>query len=356
MKGVILAAGEGTRLRPLTHTGPKHLLPLAGKPIINYGIEKLKEIGLKEIGVIVGYRAEDIKRTLKDGSDYGVKINYFIQQPQKGIAHALKFAEEYLQDSKFVAYLGDNLLKQSLKKFADQFESNDFDAYILLSKVRDPERFGVAVLDGQKVVKLIEKPKEHISDLALVGIYFFKPVIFKAIQQIKPSWRNELEITDAIQWLIDHDYNVRADVVEGWWADTGSELDLLEANYLLLEDLEPYNKASFEEGSKSIGKVRIEEGTKIKSNTTVRGPVYIGRNCMLENAVIRPFTSIGDNCEIKDSEIENCIILDNCIVSCKKRIVDSIIGKNSIILSNIEQPMNGCRIVVGENSRISISS
>jgi glucose-1-phosphate thymidylyltransferase len=354
MKGVILAAGEGTRLRPLTHTGPKHLLPLAGKPIISYGIYKMKEIGLREIGVIVGYRAEDIQRTLKDGSSDGVKINYFIQQPQKGIAHALKFAEKYLQDDKFIVYLGDNLLKQSLKKFVDLFEGNDFDAYILLSKVRNPERFGVAVLDGQKVVKLVEKPRKHISDLALVGIYFFKPVIFKAIQQIKPSWRNELEITDAIQWLIDHEYNVRADVIEGWWADTGSELDLLEANYFLLEDLEPYNKASFEEGSKYFGKVRIEEGTKAKSNTTVRGPVYIGRNCILENAVIRPFTSIGDNCEIKDSEIENCIVLDNCKISCRKRIVDSIIGKNSTILSNNEKPINGCRIIVGENSRIII--
>jgi len=354
VKGVILAAGKGMRLRPLTHTGPKHLLPIAGKPIIHYGIEKLKEIGLREIGVVVGYRANDIKESLKDRSDLGVKIHYILQQPQRGIAHAIQFVEEYISDDKFVVYLGDNLLKQSLKKFAEKFEKEDPDALILLSKVRNPERFGVAVMDGQKVIKLVEKPRKYISDLALVGIYFFKPTIFKAVHNIKPSWRNELEITDAIQWLIDHGYTVKAETVEGWWADTGTDIDLLEANYLILEDIEPENKAKMDNNVKVIGKVRIEEGTKIKSNTTIRGPVYIGRNCVIENASIQPFTSIGNNCEIRNVEIEHSIILDNCKISCKRRIIDSIIGKNSTLLSTDKNLMAGCKLVIGENSKLYI--
>lgn len=354
MKGVILAAGKGTRLIPLTHTGPKHLLPLAGKPIINYGIEKLKGMGLGEIRIIVGYMADDIREHVKNGSDLGIEIDYILQPEQKGIADALKFAEDYLSNDKFVVYLGDNLLKQDLKKFADRFERADCDAFILLSKVRNPQRFGVAVMNGRKVVRLVEKPKERISDLALVGIYFFKPVIFKAIRQIKPSWRNELEITDAIQWLIDRGYKVEAEVVRDWWADTGTELDLLEANYLILEDLEPNNEASVEENSKVFGKVLIKKGTKIKSNTIVRGPVYIGENCVLENATIRPFTSVGDNCEIENSEIENSIILDNCKINCYNRIVDSVIGRNSILLGKDEVSINGCKLVIGENSKVYI--
>lgn len=354
MKAVILAAGEGTRLRPLTHTGQKHLLPLAGEPIIHYGIKKLKDIGLKEIGIVVGYRAEDIKTTLKDGRHLGVKINYILQPEQKGIAHALKFAEKYLSDDKFMVYLGDNLLKQDLRCFVEKFEKEDIDAFILLSKVRNPERFGVAVLEGNRVVKLVEKPKEPISDLALIGIYFFKPIIFEAIKHIKPSWRNELEITDAIQWLIDNGYHVKAETVEGWWADTGTDIDLLEANYLLLEDLEPKIEAKIEENARIIGRVHIGKNTRIGTNTTIRGPVYIGSNCNIENATIRPFASIGNNCEIKNTEIENSIIFDNCKILCKKRIVDSIIGKNSILLNRNETSMNGCKLVIGENSKILI--
>jgi len=354
MKGVILAAGKGRRLRPLTHTGPKHLLPIAGKPIINYGIEKLKEIGLKEIGIIVGYRAEDIKQYLKDGSQLGISIHYFLQEPQMGIAHALKFAEKYLSDDKFIVYLGDNLLKQDLMKFAEKFENDDLDALILLSKVRKPERFGVAVIENGKVTKLIEKPKERISDLALVGIYFFKPTIFKAIHKIKPSWRNELEITDAIQWLIDHNYAVEAEKVEGWWADTGSDIDLLEANYLILEDIEPYNKATIDENAKIIGKVQIEEGTEIKGNTTIRGPVYIGKNCIIENAAIQPFTSIESNCKIRNAEIEHSIILNNCMIDCKRRIVNSIIGKDSMIQDANKGAISGYKLVLGENSKVYI--
>jgi len=354
VKAVILAAGEGTRLRPLTHTGPKHLLPLAGEPIIHYGIKKLKDIGLKEIGIVVGYRAEDIKTTLKDGNHLGIKINYILQPEQKGIAHALKFAEKYLSDDKFIVYLGDNLLKQDLRRFAEKFEKEDLDAFILLSKVRNPERFGVALLEGNRVVKLVEKPKEPISDLALVGIYFFKPIIYEAIKHIKPSWRNELEITDAIQWLIDNGYTVEAEKVDGWWADTGTDLDLLEANYLLLEDLEPKIEAKIEENARIIGKVHIGKNTRIGPNTTIRGPAYIGTNCNIENATIRPFTSIGNNCEIKNTEIENSIILDNCKILCKKRIIDSIIGKNSTLLSQNEASINGCKLVIGENSKIQI--
>lgn len=354
MKGVILAAGKGTRLRPLTHTGPKHLLPIAGKPIIQYGMDKLKEIGLKEVAVVIGYRGEDIKNSLKDGSDFGLKIRYILQQPQKGIAHALTFVEDYISNDSFVVYLGDNLLKQNLKEFAKKFEESRLDAFILLSRVRNPERFGVAVLDGKRVVKLIEKPKKSVSNLALVGIYFFKPIVFKAIHEIKPSWRNELEITDAIQWLIDNGYNVKADIVEGWWADTGTDTDLLEANYLLLEDMKPENKAIVEAEAKVIGKVRIEKGTRINGTTIIRGPAYIGKNCIIENATIRPFTSIGDNCKISNTEIEHSIILDNCKIACKRRIVDSIIGKNSTLLNQDNGSINGCKLVIGENSKIYI--
>ena len=352
MRGIILAAGKGRRLRPLTHTGPKHLLPIAGKPIIRYGIDKLKEIGLAEIGVVVGYRADDVKECLKDGSDLGISIRYILQPVQRGIAHALKVAEEYLSDDRLVVYLGDNLLKQNLKKFADDFERENCDALILLSRVRNPERFGVAVLEGGKVTRLVEKPRENISDLALVGIYFFKPVVFKAIHQIRPSWRNELEITDAIQWLVDHGYNVKAKVVKGWWADTGTELDLLEANRLILEDLKPNNEATVDDNVRISGNVRIREGTKIDSETVLMGPTYIGKNCIVRDAAIGPFASIGDRCEIMHSKIENSMILDDCRIRLRRRIAGSIIGKRSTLLSADKNPTNGCKLILGKNSKM----
>ena len=351
MKAIILAAGKGRRLRPLTHTGPKHLLPIAGKPVILYGIEKLKELGLKEIGIVIGYKKELIKGYLKDGKGFGVKIKYIVQEPQLGIAHAIKTAEKYIGNDEFIVYLGDNLIKSSLLPFYEEFINNrEISALILLAKVREPQRFGVAVLEGNKVIKLVEKPKEKISDLALVGIYFLRKEIFEAINNIKPSWRGEYEITDALQWLIDHGYRVEARLIKGWWADTGTDIDLIEANYLILSELgESFNKGTIK-NSKIIGKVKIEENTVIE-NSVIRGPCFIGKGCRIKDAIVGPFVSIGNNCKIERAEINNSIILDECKISCRKRIVDSIIGSYSIVKENKREV---CRFVTGDFSQIEV--
>ncbi|MEE8402620.1 MAG: glucose-1-phosphate thymidylyltransferase, partial [Candidatus Hydrothermarchaeaceae archaeon] len=262
MKGLILAGGSGMRLRPLTHTGPKQLIPIANKPALFYGVEDLREAGIKEIGVILGLNMpEMIEEALGNGSAFDTNITYVPQGEPKGLAHAVLVSKEYLGDESFVMYLGDNLLKAGVKEFVNNFEGSKFDARILLTKVKNPQQFGVAELDGSgKVIRLEEKPKKPKSDLALVGVYLFKSSIFKAVSQIKPSWRNELEITDAIQWLIDNGYNVDSHIVEGWWKDTGKPKDLLDANRLVLDGLEPSNHGKIEENVQIHGRVSIGEG------------------------------------------------------------------------------------------------
>ena len=357
MKGVILHGGKGTRLRPLTHTGPKQLIPIANKPMSQYALEDLKEAGITDIAIVLGDIApEKVVEYYGDGSKFDVKLTYIHQGEPKGIAHAVGKTREFVGVEAFVVYLGDNLLKDGIEECVEGFRSSGAAAHIALCHVKNPEAFGVAELDGSgKVVRLLEKPKIAPSDLGLVGVYMFRPSIFKSIDRLRPSARAELEITDAIQGLLDMGLEVSSHVISGWWKDTGRPEDLLEANQFVLSDLSPYNKASFQDGAVASGKVAIEDGTVIKSNSTIRGPAIIGRNCEIgPETYIGPYTSIGDNVAVKGGEVENSIILSDTVIECGKRIVDSLVGKGSRVVSNAANLPKGYRLIIGENTLLSI--
>ena len=357
MKGLILAGGHGTRLRPLTHTGPKQLIPIANKPNILYCLEDMVEAGIKDIGIILGENMpEKVKELLGDGSRFGCNITYIVQGKPKGIAHAVGCAEEFMGDEPFVVYLGDNLLKQGIKELVERFEDPGVEAVIALCRVKEPQRYGVAELNEKgEVIRTVEKPQHPKSDLAVIGIYLFKPSIFPIIKGLKPSWRNELEITDAISGLIDAGYRVDAHIVDGWWKDTGKPEDILEANHLILDDLKPYNKGNVERNAKISGRVAIGDGTVVKEGSFIKGPAIIGKNCEIgPNTYIGPYTAIGDNSVITGTEIESSIVMKGTKITSGKKIVDSLIGANSVISSNERKLPKGIRLVLGENSTISI--
>ncbi|MEM2117717.1 MAG: glucose-1-phosphate thymidylyltransferase [Candidatus Bathyarchaeia archaeon] len=354
MKGIILHGGHGTRLRPLTHTGPKQLIPIANKPISQYVLEDLRSSGITDIAIILGDILPDkVKNYYGDGSKFSVKITYIPQEKPAGIAHAIGLAENFVGDNPFVVYLGDNLLKGGVSKCVQQFQKEKPDAMILLCKVGNPQRFGVAEFDKKgNIVRLIEKPKKPPSNYALTGIYFFKPTIFKMIKKLKPSWREELEITEAIQNLLKEGYKVTHRIVEGWWKDTGTVEDILEANILVLDGLEPKIEGIVEDAMSVQGRVLIEKNAYIKKGALIRGPAIIGENSILEdNVYVGPYTSVGRNVKIKNGEIENSIIMDNCTIEINTKIIDSIIGANSEVITNQKGP-KGHRLLVGENSKI----
>ena len=354
MKGVILHGGHGTRLRPLTHTGPKQLIPVANKPISQYVLEDLRDSGIKDIAIILGdIMPEKTKSHYGDGSKFNIKITYIYQEKPGGIAQAVGLTEDFVKDSPFVVYLGDNLLKGGTSKFVREFQQKNYDAMILLCEVETPQQFGVAEFDKKgSLIRLIEKPKKPPSNYALTGIYFFKPVIFKMIKQLKPSWRGELEITEAIQLLLDAGYRVGYRIVEGWWKDTGTVEDIIEANILILDELKPKIKGTVEDKASIQGRVSIGKNAHIKKGALIRGPALIGENTTIEEEVyIGPYTSIGNNVKIKRGEIENSIIMDNCTIEINTKIIDSIIGANSEIIANEKGP-KGHRLIVGENSKI----
>jgi len=355
MKGLILSGGHGTRLRPLTHTGPKQLIPIANKPVLFYAIEDLKEAGVTEIGLILGTNMpEKVKEAVGDGSQFGVKITYIMQGEPKGLAHAVAVAHDFVGDESFIMYLGDNILKSGIKEFVEGFEDSDYQARILLQQVDNPRQFGVAELDGNgHVINLVEKPEHPKSDLALVGIYLFKPSIFKAISRIKPSWRGELEITDAIQELLNSKLKVDSHIVKGWWKDTGKPEDVLDANHLILDVLVSENKGKVEQGAKISGRVYIGKGSVIKKNSVIRGPVNIGENCKID-AYIGPYTSIGDNSVISGGEIESSIIVGDAVIESNERILDSLIGNHSHIISKENSLPKGHRFIIGENSLVNL--
>lgn len=351
-----MAGGHGTRLRPLTFTGNKHMLPIANKPMILYGFEHLIEAGIKEIGVILGPIKEGVMELLGDGSEYGVKITYINQPEPKGLAHAVMISENFLKGEPFVMYLGDNLLKQGAKPLMNAFENGKGDCAIGVAKVREPSRYGVVVFseDG-KIRRLVEKPKQFVSDWALIGVYVFNDKIFEAVKKIKPSWRNELEITDAIQVLIDSGTKVDVQFVQGWWKDTGRPEDLLEANQLVLHDLETSYEGEIEEGVIITGNVRIGRDTIVHTNSKIRGPTIIGNGCEIgSNTYIGPYTCVGNHVTIIESEIENSIVMDNAYITCKKRIVDSIIGRNVKIEDNANYIPKGHQFFLGDMSYLSI--
>ncbi|RAP52359.1 MAG: glucose-1-phosphate thymidylyltransferase [Methanosphaera sp. rholeuAM130] len=355
MKGIILSGGHGTRLRPLTHTGPKQLIPIANKPVIEYAIEDLRDAGIVDIGIILGTNMPNkIKDELKDGSHLGVNITYIMQGEPKGLAHAAATAKEFVDGDSFVMYLGDNILKSGIDEFVSKFDESDFAARILLQEVDDPRQFGVAELnDEYQVVRLVEKPEHPKSNLALVGIYLFKNEIFDAISKIKPSWRNELEITDAIQQLIDENKNVDSFIVEGWWKDTGKPEDVLDANQLILETIKTDIKGIVEENVKIKGNVIIGENTIIKSGSVIKGPAVIGKNCEIKGYV-GPYTAIGDNTKLIESEIDSSIVIGSSVIHSDKRITESLLGQNSKIISDKNTYPKGRSFVIGENSVIKL--
>ncbi|MBO8175049.1 MAG: glucose-1-phosphate thymidylyltransferase [Thermococcus sp.] len=352
MKALILSGGHGTRLRPLTYSQQKQLIPVANKPVLFYAIEDVIEAGIHDIGIIIGPNAEQVKKTVMS-VEWDASIKFIYQGEPLGLAHAIKVARDYLGDDDFVMYLGDNILREGIVRHLEHFKKGDFDASILLCEVPNPQQFGVAELseDGKTIKRLIEKPKVPPSNLALVGIYFFKPIIHEAVKHLKPSWRGELEITDAIQWLIDHGYKVGWTKVTGWWKDTGKPEDILDANRLILDDIE--RDIRVETRAKIIGRVVIEEGTEIDENTVIKGPAIIGKNCKIRNAYIGPYTSIGNNCVIENTEIEDSVILEGSEIRCGGRIVESLIGRNVKILEQNNHPI-GRRLIIGDNSQLTL--
>jgi glucose-1-phosphate thymidylyltransferase len=354
LKGLILSGGAGTRLRPITHTSAKQLVPVANKPVLFYGIEALVEAGITEIGVIIAPETgEEIKQAAGDGSAFGASITYIEQEAPLGLAHALLTAEDFLGKSPFVMYLGDNLLRNGIVELVEVFRRSEPDALILLTHVDDPGSYGVAELNGNRVVRLVEKPQDPPSNLALVGVYMFGPSIFDAARSIEPSARGELEITDAIGALIESDGRVEPHVVQGWWKDTGKLEDMLEANRLVLEDIERRIDGELDSESRVEGRVVIEEGAKLE-RTVVRGPTIIGAGARISDSYIGPYTAIDRDVLITGSEVEHSIVLaGSSIRDLHARMEASLLGKN-VSLSRSEGMPKTLRFLVGDNADISI--
>ncbi len=369
VKGLILAGGTGSRLRPITHTSAKQLVPIANKPILFYGIEAMVEAGIKQIGIVVGGTgADDIVEAVGDGSQFGIEITYIPQEAPLGLAHCVLIARDFLGDDDFVMYLGDNMLQQGLVAFTEGFEAartlasaprlgedgSDMPAaQILLAKVDDPRQFGVAALgpDGE-VVRLVEKPQDPPSDLALVGVYLFDQHIHEAVAAIEPSWRGELEITDAIQWLIDHGHRVSHEVLEGWWIDTGKKDPLLQCNRLVLETLAPRLDGSVDADSEVEGRVVLEEGAEIV-NSRVLGPAIIGPGTRIVNSYIGPFSSVAAECEIVDAELEHSVVLTRSRIVDVPRLTDSLIGRDVEVTRSPRRP-RALRLMLGDHSVVEL--
>jgi glucose-1-phosphate thymidylyltransferase len=356
MKGLILSGGKGTRMRPLTYTSAKQLIPVANKPVLVYGIEAIVAAGITDIAIIVSPETgSEIRQCIGDGSRYGANILYIEQDAPRGLAHAVLTAEDFLRDSPFVMYLGDNLLQHGITPLVEEYRSLQCNSEILLTRVPNPSQFGVAELseDG-KVVKLTEKPAEPKSDLALVGVYMFDERIFEAAKAIKPSKRGELEITDAIQWLLDNGHTVHPHIVKGWWKDTGKIEDMLEANRTVLDTFERDLRGTTGGETAIEGKVVIEEGAEI-IDSVIRGPAIIGRNARIVHAYVGPYTSIGNRCVVEHCEIENSIVLESSTIAhVDGRIEASLIGKNVKIGRTKRKPA-AYRFMVGDNSEVGIT-
>jgi glucose-1-phosphate thymidylyltransferase len=353
MKGLILSGGKGTRLRPITYTRAKQLVPVANKPVLFYGLEALVEAGIRDIGIVVGDTQVEIREAVGDGSRFGARVTYIEQDAPRGLAHAVLISEAFVAGEPFVMYLGDNLLSRGIRRFVEEFDREKPAAQILLTRVPDPQMFGVAELSDGRVVRLVEKPQEPKSDLALVGVYMFGKDVFDSVKRITPSFRDELEITDAIQDLIDRGLDVRPHIVEGWWKDTGKLEDMLEANRLILDTMEPRMDGTVDDASRVEGKVVVEAGARIE-HSVVRGPVIIGAGATIVNAYIGPFTAVGDGVQIRDTEIEHSIVLEGAtIVDIKNRIEDSLIGRNARIYRLPVRP-SAYRFMLGDNSEVGI--
>jgi glucose-1-phosphate thymidylyltransferase len=352
MKALILSGGEGSRLRPITHTQAKQLIPVANKPILFYCLEAMRDAGIRQVGIVVGQTAPEVRAAVGDGSPWGLEVTYIPQDAPLGLAHAVKISREFIGDDPFVMYLGDNVLLEGVAGFVKEFETHRPNAQIFLAKVREPERFGVAVVEGDRAVRLVEKPKEHISDLALVGVYLFDSTVFEAVDAIRPSGRGELEITDAIQQLIDSGRTVRTHMVSQWWKDTGKLEDLLEANRIMLGVLDPRMDGEVDTESRLVGSVIVEKGAKIV-RSAIRGPAIIGEHSVIEDSLIGPNTSIYYGCRVTSSEIENSIVMEHSVIEDVRAIADSLIGKKVEVRRGRERPA-AYRLMLGDQSQVEV--
>ncbi|MCD6344712.1 MAG: glucose-1-phosphate thymidylyltransferase [Anaerolineae bacterium] len=354
MKGLILSGGKGTRLYPLTFTSAKQLIPVANKPVLFRVIEAIRDAGINEIGIVVGDTAKEIETAVGQGQRWGVRITYIQQENPLGLAHAVKISRDFLGDERFVMFLGDNVIQGGISPLIRQFADSDWNSQVVLTEVSHPEQYGVAELDEKgQIVQLIEKPKVPPSNLALVGIYMFDARVFEAVQAIKPSWRGELEITDAIQWLVEQDYTVYPYIHRGWWIDTGAPSAMLEANSLVLEELEPRVAGYVDRDSEVDGRVTVEKGAEI-INSVIRGPAIIGENTRIVSAYVGPFTSIYHDCLVQDSEIEHSIVLEHSVLkSLPARIQDSLIGRRVVLQRSPARPQ-ALKLTLGDYSQVGL--
>ncbi len=336
MKALVLSGGKGTRLRPLTFTCAKQLIPVANKPILGYVLDQVASASIKDVGIITAAETENtVKEYVRNGDKWDLKVVYITQEPL-GLAHAVKTAQSFLGQNSFVMCLGDNVTGQGLNAFVNKFEKEHLDALIILKEVEDPSSFGIAQLDSKgNITKLVEKPKTPMGNLAIIGTYLFSDKVHGAIARIKPSWRGELEITDAIQEMINMGFRVKAEILNSWWLDTGKKDDILSANAKILDEYVDRDINGQVINSTIDGRVRVEAGSVI-TNSTIRGPCVIGKNASIENSFIGPYTSVGDDTKIVDSHIEYCVILENVTIKNVERLEDSLIGKNAKVTRNVK--------------------
>lgn len=353
MKGLILSGGKGTRLFPLTYTNAKQLIPVANKPVLIRVIEAIRDAGVDDIGIVIGDTGPVIRAEIGDGSRWNVNITYIPQDQPKGLAHAVKISRDFLGDQRFVMFLGDNVLQGGISPLLKKFATSDYNAQIVLTHVKEPQHYGVAEIEDGHIKRLIEKPKEPLSDLALVGIYMFDHHIFDAVEAIKPSWRGELEITDAIQYMVEQNYVVHPYIHKGWWIDTGKPIDMLAANSLVLQELESSTEGTVDSDSEIEGQVIIESGAEI-INSRLRGPLIIGKDTRIVNSYVGPFTSIYHDCLLQNSEIAHCIVLEHTrIMDIPVRIEDSLIGRNVEVTLSPGKP-RVLRLTLGDHSKVGI--
>jgi len=354
VKALILSGGSGTRLYPLTYTSAKQLIPVANKPILFHVIESICDAGIHDMGIVVGDTGEEIRTAVGRGGRWGIDVTFIHQDKPLGLAHAVKVSQDYLGDDPFVMFLGDNVIQGGIGELVEQFRASEWNSQIVLTRVEHPERYGVAELNGEgRVVHLVEKPSEPPSDLALVGIYMFDHHVHEAVNSITPSWRGELEITDAIQWLVENEYQVYPYVHRGWWIDTGEPNELLKANSLVLEELTPAVRGYVDRDSEVDSRVIVEEGAEI-INSVIRGPAIIGARTRVINSYVGPFTSIYHDVEIEDSEIERAIVLEESVIrDIPARIQDSLIGRNVNLTRSPIKP-KAYKLTLADHSQVGI--
>ena len=355
MKALVLAGGSGSRLRPITHTSAKQLLPIANKPVLYYGLEAIRDAGITEVGIVVGDTAPAIQEAVGDGSAFGLSATYIRQDAPRGLAHAVLIARDFVGDDDFVMYLGDNFIVGGISELVEEFPVGRPDAQIMLTQVPDPRQYGVAELDALgEVVGLEEKPRQPKSDLALVGVYIFTSAVHEAVRQLVPSWRGELEITEAIQWLIDNGRKVRSTTITGYWKDTGNVIDMLEVNRMVLESVQPAQHGTIDASTEIIGRVVVERDAEV-SGSRIVGPVIIGAGTRVSGSYVGPFTSIAADCTIADSEIEYSIVLRGASIQGVRRIEASLIGHEVEVTPAPKVP-KAHRLVLGDHSKVQISS